>query len=111
MNFGEEARHGKTSISSKSVCHATRSCHDARCCEKKADEREDQQTDGTSFTAGRGVEDLEKRASGRGNDIVDVSCNKEQDHQEDETCEDSDTDTCDHDFWTFDRGIGDLFDH
>jgi hypothetical protein len=111
MNFGEKPRKWKTPISCECICHATRSSHDTCGREKETHKWKDQQADSTSFTASCGVEDLEKWSSSGGDDIVDVSSDEEKDHQEYETCEDSNTNTSDHDLWSFNSWVGDFFDH
>jgi hypothetical protein len=111
MDFGEDAGRRKTAISRKGICHAARGSHDASRRKEQAHQREDQQADGAGVASGRRVEDLEERAGGGIDDFVDIAGNEEEDQEEDESREDANTNTADHDFRTFNPWIGNFFNH
>lgn len=67
-----------------------------------------EKANGTSVIFRRVVENLEKGPSGRADDVVDISRDKEQDDQKDSSSKGANADTGNHDFGAFDRSVGDF---
>jgi hypothetical protein len=73
-----------------------------------------QQADCTSFISRRVVEYLKKWPYGGHNRAIrsiNWSCYEEEDHEKDEAGEDTNSNASNHNFWAFNCGVGNFFDH
>lgn len=93
------------------ICHAAAGGHDRGGGEDETHEREHRETDSACFVPCRVVEDGSQWSVWRSDHICKVAGNKEQAHQEDETCGKTDSHAINHDLRAFNGSVGDLLDH
>lgn len=68
--------------------------------------RSHQQANSAGFVLCRIIDNGQERTSSPIDHVVHWPTHKQHDDQEDQSSYCSDADACDHDLWTFDRGVG-----